>query len=77
MNYDGFQTWLIKNKGMSERSAQDTVSRLRRVLRIIAKQSVSATTIKTLNETNEFMNLSMFVKSQLRRAVTLYREFDI
>ena len=76
MNYEGFFTWLNTERNMSERSAKDTVSRLKRVLRIVGEDSVSNTTVKTLNDADEFAALSMFIKSQLRRSVTLYQEFE-
>ena len=76
MKYDDFQAWLIKEKTMSDRSARDSVSRLKRVLRIISQEKIDSTTITKLNETDEFQNLSIFIKSQLRRAVALYQEFE-
>lgn len=75
MNYEGFLEWLKTEKNMSERSARDTVSRIKRALRVVSGDSVDTTTLEKLNETPEFLKLSMFIKSQLRRAVTLYQEF--
>lgn len=75
MNYEGFLEWLKTEKNMSERSARDTVSRIKRALRIISGVSVDTMTLDKLNEAPEFLELSMFIKSQLRRAVTLYQEF--
>lgn len=75
MNYEGFLEWLKTEKNMSERSARDTVSRIKRALRIVSGVEVDTTTIDKLNEAPEFLKLSMFIKSQLRRAVTLYQEF--
>lgn len=75
MNYEGFLEWLKTEKNMSERSARDTVSRIKRALRIASGVTVDTTTIDKLNEAPEFLKLSMFIKSQLRRAITLYQEF--
>lgn len=75
MNYEGFLEWLKTEKNMGERSARDTVSRIKRALRIISGVSVDTMTLDKLNEAPEFLELSMFIKSQLRRAVTLYQEF--
>ncbi len=75
MNYEGFFTWLKTERGMGDRSARDTVSRLKRVLRIVGEDSVNAITMEKLNGVAEFAAFSMFIKSQLRRSVTLYREF--
>ena len=76
MNYEGFLEWLKTEKNMSERSTRDTVSRIKRALRIISKDSVETSTIEKLNASPEFLKLSMFIKSQLRRAVALYQEFE-
>ena len=75
MNYEGFLEWLKTEKNMSERSARDTVSRIKRALRIASGVTVDTTTIDKLNEAPEFLKLSMFIKSQLRRAIALYQEF--
>ena len=75
MNYEGFLDWLKAEKNMSERSAKDTVSRLKRALRIASKDSFDTSTIEKLNAAPEFLKLSIFIKSQLRRAITLYQEF--
>ncbi len=75
MNYKEFLTWLKTEKNMSERSARDTVSRLRRVLRIVGENSVCDNTMMKLNRADEFVTFSMYIKSQLRRSVTLYQEF--
>ena len=76
MNYEGFLSWLRTDRHMRERSARDTVCRLKRALRIVSEDSVSDSIIVKLNEADEFNKLSMFIKSQLRRAVVLYQEFD-
>lgn len=76
MNYEGFFTWLTMEKHMGERSARDTVSRLRRVLRIVDENAVCDATMQKLNKTNEFATCSVFVKSQLKRSVRLYQEFE-
>lgn len=76
MNYDTFQVWLVNKKNMSDRSAKDTVSRLKRVLRIISQETVDETTVAKLNEMPAFQNLSVYIKSQLRRSVALYQEFE-
>lgn len=75
MNYEGFLEWLKTEKNMSERSARDTVSRIKRALRIVSGASVDTATLDKLNEAPEFLKLSMFIKSQLRRAIALYQEF--
>ncbi len=76
MEYDAFLTWLIHEKNMSVRAAKDSISRLKRVLRLISQDNTDSDTITKLNGNAEFQTLSMFIKSQLRRAVALYQEFE-
>ncbi len=75
MNFEGFLSWLTTDKNLSERAAKDTVSRLRRALRLISKEQVTETTTNELNKAPGFIALSRFVKSQLRRSVALYEEY--
>ena len=71
-----FCDWLVEKKGMSQRSAKDVVSRLRRVSLILNKKEGKTISIDELNSATAFQECSMFIKSQLRRAVTLFTEFS-
>lgn len=75
MDYENFLIWLQENKNMSNRSARDVVSRLKRAMLIINTYKVTNNSLESLNSNSEFKNLSMSVKSQLRRSITLYSEF--
>lgn len=75
MEYVKFQIWLQNEKGMSIRSSRDVVSRVKRVQVMLNSDDVSANTLEELNSSEDFLKCSMFVKSQLRRAVALYNEF--
>lgn len=76
MKYSEFLTWLLENKNMSIRSARDVISRLKRVLLIIHCDELDDTSIHLLNTKSDFLDLSISVKSQLRRAASLYIEFQ-
>lgn len=76
MEYEKFLTWLRTEKGLSERSARDVVSRLRRAMSIIDSDKVTSTSLEKLNVGAEFASLTMSVKSQLRRSIALYTEFS-
>ena len=67
--------WLMDDKKMSKRAAKDVLSRYARVYRILDIDYLSDNSIMKLQETPEFQESSMFVKSQLKRTVTLCLEF--
>lgn len=76
MNYIEFKTWLEKEKGFSSRSAKDVVSRLNRIGTIIKfPEKISLKVIDQLYKSNGFNSLGIQIKSQLKRAITLYVEF--
>lgn len=68
--------WLINEKNMSIRSAKDVISRCGRVCRMLNIDSIDSDTLGNLQSNDKFEESSMFIKSQLKRAVTLYNEFD-
>lgn len=71
-----FAKWLEDNSSLSEKSARDVLSRLNRVSHFGAKLNESQNQILLkLNNNSDFQNLSITVRSQLRRAVRLYKQF--
>ena len=74
MNYDIFLEWLLVEKKMSRRAAKDVVSRCKRICNMLNICAIEVSTIESLNLSEEFLEKSMFVKSQLRRACTLWIE---
>ena len=68
--------WLINEKNMSIRSAKDVISRCGRVCRMLNIDSIDSDTLESLQSNDKFEESSMFIKSQVKRAVTLYNEFD-
>ena len=75
MNYDDFFNWLLDEKNFSQRAAKDVVSRCRRICRMLNINEIGISTTENLNINTEFSKKSMFIKSQLRRACTLWVEF--
>lgn len=71
-----FVNWLIEEKGMSVRSAKDVLSRRGRVLRMLNANEFDENTVNELQQNERFIESSMFVKSQLKRAVILCLEFE-
>lgn len=68
--------WLINEKNMSIRSAKDVISRCGRVRRMLNTDSISSGTLDNLQKNDDFEESSIFIKSQLKRAITLYNEFE-
>lgn len=71
-----FSEWLVETKCLTERSSRDVVSRLKRVLALINKSEITEDTLNMLEKNSEFQLLTMSVKSQLRRSVRLYSEYN-
>ena len=67
--------WLMTEKKMSIRSAKDVISRCGRIYRMLDFGSIDGDTMDTLQNNEEFRASSMFIKSQLKRTVTLCLEF--
>lgn len=67
--------WLMTEKKMSIRSAKDVISRCGRIYRMLYIGSIDGDTMDTLQNNEEFRASSMFIKSQLKRTVTLCLEF--
>lgn len=72
-----FKNWVSKKYKMSDKSARDVASRLKRVAKFVDVDLpiTDEELIFRLEITEEFKNLSVTVKSQLRRSVRLYREY--
>lgn len=71
-----FYNWLVDEKKMSTRSAKDVISRIKRVEKIISSSKINESTLEKLQSTDSFLELSMFIKSQLKRAVMLSLEYQ-
>ena len=80
MQLDEFKVWLIGYKNYSTRVSSNIASRLRRVVKLLGKTSVRPTgpdlLISELNKSEEFQAFSYSIKSQLRKSVKLYAEYN-
>jgi len=72
-----FRTWLKENTSFSSRVVSDTVSRLRRLGEFVDPTAAGseAELGYLLQQQAEFQRLQPSVKSQLKRAGMLYRQF--
>lgn len=78
MNIDNsYRMWLEKEKKLSSKVAMDYVSRTNRLLGLVEICEADALVdVKyKLDKSNIFFSLSPSVKSQIRRALTLYLEW--
>ena len=75
MDYTDFLNWLVVEKKMSQRSAKDVISRCKRVCKILGIEKIDLDSAEKLLQNDEYKANSMFVKSQLKRAITLFTEF--
>ncbi|MGE9876436.1 hypothetical protein ACQQ9V_11000 [Hornefia butyriciproducens] len=75
MDYITFNGWLIETHEMSERSARDVISRCRRICKMLNTNEITDNTISELLNNDEFNSSSMFVKSQLKRAASLWLDY--
>jgi DNA (cytosine-5)-methyltransferase 1 len=73
-----FKTWLKRSAGLGERSARDVVSRLRRASEFVKLEAKmdTADLLHRMSKDPEFQGLTISVRSQLRRAVRLYRNYE-
>lgn len=74
---DDFKSWLDANLNFTSRSLGDIASRLNRARKYVPKiesLGVEKAMIE-LDKNEDFKNLDMCVKSQLKRSVKLYYEY--
>ena len=75
MDSDKLVEWLVVEKQMGTRSAKDILSRCGRVYRMLGVDTLDENSLEFLQQNEQFKASSMFVKSQLKRTVTLCLEF--
>lgn len=71
-----FYNWLLNTKQLSTASAKDVISRCKRIKTILQISSLTDISSEQLIQAEKFKNLSRFVKSQLKRALILWKEFS-
>ena len=75
MDSDKLVEWLVVEKQMGTCSAKDILSRCGRVYRMLGVDTLDENSLELLQQNEQFKASSMFVKSQLKRTVTLCLEF--
>ena len=76
LNKDSFVGWLINVQNFTPRTASDTLSRVRRADRICRLDSVpNDFYCYSLQQQAEYFELSTSVRSQIKRALSLYNSF--
>jgi len=71
-----FKKWLNETKGYSEKVSADINSRAKRAKRMLNKEDLSPEDIYTLSSLEEYEALTKYVKSQIKKSVSLYLEFQ-
>jgi DNA (cytosine-5)-methyltransferase 1 len=76
-NYTNFYNWLISVKTLTENSAGDVISRIKRAKNIMDIDVPIDTELLLFHFMGkpDFKALTTTVKSQLKRAIKLYKEF--
>lgn len=75
-NKDSFVDWLVHFQHYSQRSASDTLSRVRRADKMCRLDGApNDFYFYTLQQTKEYNELSVSVRSQIKRALSLYNSF--
>ncbi len=75
MNKEKFTQWLLSEKKMTERSARDVICRCNRISKLFDNASIDSIPISKFIKSDEFGTLTFYIKSQLKRALSLYIEF--
>lgn len=71
-----FKEWIKEKEKYSERGSRDVISRIKRIEIILHIKNINKETLSELENNKEFQQLSMSVKSQLRRALKIYYEYE-
>jgi len=76
---DAFLMWLSENHAFEKRSGRDVASRIKRAAKLIDIDSdlTDDELLFRLNSLDEFKVLSSPVKSQMKRAIKLYRTYKV
>lgn len=78
VNPQDFEIWLIDTKGYSERTASDTISRVKRADKMCKISTYQPDLyLYYLQKNEEYCSLTTSVRSQVKRAVSLYFDFMI
>ncbi len=75
MDFASFKEWLIAEKGITVRTASDIPSRLRRIVKLLGTSTIDSDTYTALKGNLAYKQYSVTVRSQMKRAITLYLEY--
>lgn len=78
LNEIAFKGWLVSTEGLAQRSAADVVSRVRRaagLTDVLGCDDVEDIVYR-MSKKDDFKSLSNSVRSQIKRAVILYKDFQ-
>jgi DNA (cytosine-5)-methyltransferase 1 len=76
VDYNKFLQWIGRTQNFSEKTKRDVVSRLKRVEAICALPFTPDTySLFQLEQSKEFKELATDVRSQMKRAVSLYFDY--
>ena len=76
MKNESLESWLVNEKNMSLRAARDVVSRQKRVMKLVGSDTINENTLDLLISNKQFLKLSLYIKSQLKRATVLVLEYQ-
>jgi DNA (cytosine-5)-methyltransferase 1 len=77
MEFENFRKWLINKIGYKNKSAGDVISRIRRIRKFIkVPEPIEPITLFQLQQNEEYKKLSLSVRSQLKKALLLFSEFQ-
>lgn len=74
---EAYRNWLMMEKKITKKVACDILSRTNRVSNIINISDLKSTShvVLDLTESSDFKEMTVSVRSQLKRCLCLYREF--
>ncbi len=78
MDFSDFKKFLAEKKSLTTKTVWDVVSRYKRAMNMasLSQGASQESILDRLNENLNFRKLSYSVKSQLRRSVRLYKEYQ-
>ena len=72
---ESFKKWLEENTSYTDKVIGDTISRMKRA-DSMCSWSKRGDYLNRLENIDEFQHLSLSVKSQIRKAIKLYHQFE-
>lgn len=75
---DDFKQWLLRSRKLNSKATSDVISRLRRASKFVNVEAKVDTDdlLHKMGKHPEFKELNVYIRSQLRRAVKLYKLYS-